>query len=120
MRFLPAFIISCAVVLAVGHAVAQASNSVTHELEGFTSGTFSGAQGVLGFTLACQTDFGATARMCDSMEVIQTTHVPIGPSGDAWVRPRFQGYQREGTRAYLTNPKRREKSLGSVAPWLRI
>ena len=36
----------------------------THELMGFTSATFTGDQGVLSFTLACQAEFGSETRMC--------------------------------------------------------
>ena len=56
------------------------------QLVGFTSATFTGDQGVLGFTLACQVDFPAS-RMCNSVEVMETVIIPAGLTGTAWVRP---------------------------------
>ncbi len=44
---------------------------------------------MLGFTLACQDEFPGS-RMCTSVEVMETTEVPVGLTGDAWVRPSFQ------------------------------
>ena len=70
----------------LGHAQQSAT---THELAGFSSSTLTGDQGVFSFTLACQSDFGSTARMCDSVEVLRTTNVPSGLTGDAWVQPAF-------------------------------
>lgn len=58
------------------------------ELVGFTSATFVGDEGVLGFTLACQAQF-AGSRMCSSAEVMNTVDVPAGLSSLAWVRPSF-------------------------------
>ncbi len=60
------------------------------ELVGFTSATFDGAEGVLGFTLACQAEFSGS-RMCNSLEVMETVNVPAGLMGEAWVRPVFEG-----------------------------
>ncbi len=58
------------------------------QLEGFTSTTFLGNQRVFGYTRACQSDFGADARMCTSVEVMETTDIPTIPLGvTAWVRP---------------------------------
>ena len=56
------------------------------ELVGFTSDTFQGDQGVLGFTLACQAEFPGS-RMCDTQEIFKTVNVPPGLVGDAWVNP---------------------------------
>jgi hypothetical protein len=56
------------------------------QLVGFTTATFTGGQGVLGFTLACQQEF-ADSRMCTSLEILETTKVPGGLAGEAWVRP---------------------------------
>lgn len=58
------------------------------QLVGFTTATFTGGQGVLGFTLACQQQF-ANSRMCTSLEILETTKVPAGLAGEAWVRPSF-------------------------------
>ncbi len=73
----------------LGHAQQSAT---THELAGFSTSTFDGGQGVFTYTLACQSDFGSTARMCDSVEVLRTTNVPSGLTGDAWVRPHFSPF----------------------------
>ena len=61
------------------------------QLAGFTSDTFLGDTGVLGFTQACQVEFGAAARMCTSVEVMETVVVPddLVVADDAWVRPVF-------------------------------
>jgi len=57
------------------------------QLVGFTTATFTGGQGVLGFTTACQAEFPGS-RMCTSVEVMETTTLPSGlPAGEAWVRP---------------------------------
>ncbi len=45
------------------------------QLVGFTSTTFTGGEGVLGFTLACQVEF-VGSRMCTSGEVMNTINVP--------------------------------------------
>lgn len=57
-------------------------------LVGFTTATFTGGEGVLGFTHACQQQFPNT-RMCTSREVMATTGLPVGLTGQAWVRPSF-------------------------------
>ena len=59
------------------------------QLVGFTSTTHTGDEGVLRFTLACQAEF-AGSRMCSSQEVLDTTDVPSGLGGYAWVRTTFQ------------------------------
>jgi hypothetical protein len=86
MRKTGSLVLIIAASVLLGPPVAQAE----HELVGFTSATMTGDTGVLGFTLACQAEFGSTARMCDSLEVMRTTNVPSGLSGTAWVRPVFQ------------------------------
>jgi hypothetical protein len=61
----------------------------THwQLVGFTSASFLGDQGVLGFLLHCQAEF-SNSRMCYSQEVVDTVSVPAGLTGQswAWVRP---------------------------------
>jgi hypothetical protein len=55
------------------------------QLVGFTSATFNGATGVLGFTAACQQEFAAS-RMCTTTEILETQTVPAGLAGYAWVR----------------------------------
>jgi hypothetical protein len=60
------------------------------ELIGFTIATFTGDMGVLGFTLACQAEFGDESRMCTSAEVVETLRVPTASADFSWVRPVFQ------------------------------
>ena len=56
------------------------------QLVGFTAATFTGGQGVLGFTRACQAEFPGS-RMCESQEILATTQLPSTLSGNAWVQP---------------------------------
>ena len=78
-------------VLIIAPASADEAARTTHELVGFTTATFTCDQGVLGFTLACQAEFGSDTRMCNSVEVMRTVNVPAGLSGTAWVRPVLTG-----------------------------
>ena len=57
------------------------------QLVGFTKATFTAGQGVLGFTAACQAEFGTGSRMCSVGEVFETTVLPDLSSGatTAWV-----------------------------------
>ena len=66
------------------------------QLVGFTSDTFTGDTGVLGFTLACQQVFDGS-RMCMSTEVMETVTVPASLTGAAWVRPMFVSFFGAGT-----------------------
>jgi len=57
------------------------------QLAGFTVATFTGDQGVLGFTRACQGEFPGS-RMCTTVEVMGTVSPPVLPVGSAaWVQP---------------------------------
>lgn len=69
-------------------AVAQQTACEPFQLVGFTTATFDGATGVLGFTQACQAEFTGS-RFCTTEEVMDTVTVPGGLVGDAWVRPVF-------------------------------
>ncbi len=60
------------------------------QLEGFTTTTYLGNQRVFGYTQACQSEFGSDARMCTSVEVMETISIPsITFGATAWVRPVF-------------------------------
>jgi hypothetical protein len=48
------------------------TETARYQFVGFTSETFDGGQGVGTYTLACQADFLAGARMCTSEEVLKT------------------------------------------------
>ena len=81
-------------------AVAAEVEAITPQrfaLVGFTANTFPSDTGVLGFTLACQSDFDAATRMCTSDEVMETVVVPTSLSGDAWVRPQFAPFSATGS-----------------------
>jgi len=57
------------------------------QLVGFTEAALSADIGVIGFTEACQAEFGAS-RMCSSVEVMQTVDMPVlSGSTTAWVVP---------------------------------
>jgi hypothetical protein len=69
----------------------QAENecrAARYQLVGYTSDSLTSDTGVLAFTLACRVEF-TDSRMCSSLEVIETTSVPSGLIGVAWVRPSF-------------------------------
>lgn len=66
--------------LVAGHAVAG-------QPVGSTTTTFTPDAGVKTFTDACNADFGGTARMCTSEELLLTAAWPtLGPGG-SWVMP---------------------------------
>ena len=58
------------------------------QLVGFTAATFTGDQGVFGFTAACQLEFSGS-RMCLVNEAITTTTIPTFGVGteNAWIEP---------------------------------
>jgi hypothetical protein len=70
--------------------IAPAMGRAEHQFEGFSRSISTGGSGVLELNLECRADFGPTARMCDSLEVMRTTNGSGGLSGSAWVRPVFQ------------------------------
>lgn len=67
---------------------ADGADGAELELVGFTTATFTGGEGLFGYTLACQAEF-PRSRMCRSVEVTNTVNVPSGMTGSAWVRPVF-------------------------------
>jgi hypothetical protein len=84
--------LSFIVALVLGLAISAAhagSFPDPYQLVGFTSATFPGNGGVRTFTQACQADFGAAARMCESAEVLKTVVWPTSLTGTAWVMPTF-------------------------------
>lgn len=61
------------------------SPSAHFQLVGFTSTTYTGNMGgFFGVTQKCQLEF-ANSRMCTNIEVEQTTSIPSGLAGNAWV-----------------------------------
>jgi hypothetical protein len=65
---------------------APGPGAANFELVGFTTATFTGGEGVLGYTAACGAEF-PDSRMCTSIEIMNTVNVPTGLTGNAWVRP---------------------------------
>jgi len=59
------------------------------QLVGFTTATFLGTEGSLGFTRACDAEF-PSSRWCTSAEVLDSVSLPA-LSGEAWVRGVFIG-----------------------------
>ena len=62
-----------------------------YQLVGFTTETFDGADGVLTMTQGCQVEFGEHARMCNTVEIMETVNIPSSVMARsttyAWVRP---------------------------------
>jgi hypothetical protein len=55
---------------------------------GFSADAFDGGQGVGTYTQACQASFQPTARMCSSVEILETVSWPAADPGVVgWVRP---------------------------------
>ena len=64
---------------------APASPPLRWQLVGFTTATYTGAMGgFFGVTQKCQLEF-PNSRMCTIIEVEQTTSIPSGLVGQAWV-----------------------------------
>ena len=59
------------------------------QLVGFTQSTHVGDDGLLGFSAACQDEFGPGTRICRTDEVAETTALPVGidPLARAHIRP---------------------------------
>lgn len=80
MRLLVLFV---SLVLALPAAAQQACSNF--ELVGFSSSSVSGNTGPLDLALACQLDY-ADSRVCLKSEIGNTVNVPVGLSGEAWVK----------------------------------
>lgn len=73
------------------NVVSAPSAAAPYQFVGFSTNTFNGAQGIATYTLACQSTFDATARMCKSAEVVDTLVWPaVSATTRGWVRPTFQ------------------------------
>lgn len=74
-------------------ALAGAAQAQTdpYQFVGFSTATVQGDAGVFGMTAQCQATFDATARMCTSVEVMETVVLPssLPPNTSGWVRPVF-------------------------------
>jgi len=81
-----------ALPLVVAARPASAGGSGRHFV-GFTGNTFDGGQGVRTYTDACQDVFDASARMCTSVEILETVKWPAVPrTTRGWVRPVYQTF----------------------------
>src|SRR5262245_43423568 len=90
MRLLIAALIVALPLAATGQPRATGGSSRLHFV-GFTAATFTGDRGVRTYTEACQDMFSASARMCTSVEVLDTVAWPSVPSTSrGWVRPVYQ------------------------------
>ncbi len=81
-----ALIILALLLAGCGAADGSASPGATHQLVGFTEAQHPGNVRMFGLTRACQAEFPGS-RLCSSVEVLQTTAIPSGLEGNAWVRP---------------------------------
>ena len=86
-------------VTLVSLALATTAHAQTHpfQLVGFTTNTVVGDAGVLQMSRECWLEFGDGARMCTSVEVMETTALP-GQSGSppGWVRPVYAPHRGTG------------------------
>ncbi len=84
------FVMTILVLLVAGCGVPDhtASAGAAHRLVGFTEAQQPGNVRLFGLTQACQAEFPGS-RVCASVEVLQTTAIPSGLEGNAWVRPTY-------------------------------
>jgi len=62
-----------------------------YQFVGFSEQDVDGSWGVLFYTRMCQETYGPTARMCNSLELMETVAVPRHVGTEGWVRPVFLG-----------------------------
>lgn len=87
--FIAAFLVAFPVI-ATAQQGGKAS-SARIQFVGFTAASFDGGQGIRTYTEACQAAFTASARMCTSVDVLDTVAWPTVPSATrGWVRPVYQ------------------------------
>lgn len=85
--FLWSAVITAFIVIPASSVQAQAADP--YQWVGTTTQTFNGNGGFLSMTTACRADFGAGARMCSSVEILESD--TLTPNVDeCWVRPIFQ------------------------------
>jgi hypothetical protein len=82
------FVLATTAALIMGSVDGYAAD---YELVGFTGATFQGNQTIRLLTEACQAQFSADTRMCNSVEVQETVNWPSLPLGTsvAWMHPVF-------------------------------
>lgn len=111
VRHLINVVFLAALCVTVGHTCGHVSPTLRVQLVGFTGTQHLGDTGVLGFTLACQAEFPGS-RMCTSQEVMETTIVPISLTGEAWVRPAFNGFAGTYSERFVLDASGRNGSSG--------
>ncbi len=71
--------------------VSQAVNSLmpgpAYQFAGFTTSVAAADIGLFGMNAACQADFGATARMATTKDVVDSNISTIFQSASGWIRP---------------------------------
>jgi hypothetical protein len=75
-------------VAGCGAVDGSGSAGAAHQLVGFSKAQHPGDVRLFGLTRACQAEFPGS-RLCSSVEVMETTAIPDGLEGNAWVRPSF-------------------------------
>jgi hypothetical protein len=77
------------VVFALSATSIQAQAADPFQWVGVTTTNFDGDDGFLSMTTACRTDFGSAARMCSSVEILESNTL-IPDIRECWVRAVFQ------------------------------
>jgi len=85
--FLWAVVITASFAFSASSVHAQAADP--YQWVGTTTQTFNGNSGFLSMTTACRADFGAGARMCSTVEILESTTLTPNVE-ECWVRPVFQ------------------------------
>jgi hypothetical protein len=85
--FLRSAVITAFIVISAASVQAQATDP--YQWVGTTTQRFNGNGGFLSMTTACRDDFGLGARMCSTVEILES--IMLTPNIDeCWVRPIFQ------------------------------
>lgn len=89
MRRVSSFAVLVIVVFALSAASVQAQSASPFQWVGVTTTGFDGDDGFLNMTAACRVEFGASARMCSSVEILESNTL-VPDIGECWVRAVFQ------------------------------
>lgn len=89
MRRVSSLVVLVIVVSGLITASVQAQTADPFQWIGVTAAKFKGDAGFLNLTAACRDEFGASARMCSSVEILESNTL-IPDIGECWVRAVFQ------------------------------
>jgi hypothetical protein len=89
MRFILSRAALVIVVFALSATSIQAQAVDPIQWVGVTTAKFDGNDGFLSMTAACRTNFGLAARMCSTVEILESNTL-VPDIGECWVRPIFQ------------------------------